>query len=391
VSNGKLVQSIVKGDRRVDTWEMTAPAARSFAAGPYHAERSSSDGLTIGVYAMASGKERVSEWAAGLARVLQALQDRFGPYPYQIASVVEIPEAAAAWKGASDNGFIMVASSVFESEELNVPLIAHELAHSWWGNYVRSRNPAALMVDEALAQYGAVLAIEAIKGEEAATDFLRFSRREYVPCESACAYFNRVHGETADKALMTLTGEGQDYWLANTKGHWVYHMLRRRVGDELFFTTLRQLVGQYGNRDMSLADLRAAFLQAAPSAASLETFFDQWLDRRGSPVLDVEWSQDGDRQAPAARVEIRQRGEPYDLRLEIAVDSGRGSTLHRVELSKQAQTYVLNAPGPPTAVRIDPDHRLLLWDPEYGPRSSARTLPSDRPACRGSGLWASGS
>ena len=141
---------------------------------------------------------------------------------------------------------------------------------------------------------------------------------------------------------------------------------------------------------MSLADLRAAFVQAAPSTASLETFFDQWLDRLGSPVLDVEWSQDGDGEAPAARIEIRQRGEPYDLRLEIAVDSGSGSVLHEVELSKQAQTYVLHAAGPPTDVRIDPNHRLLLWDPDYGPRTRAPKLLSNRAACCGKGRRARG-
>jgi len=242
LSNGRLVRSLVEGDRRVDTWEMTTPTARSFAAGPYHVERFSFDGRTIGVYTLSSDKERASRWAAGLANVLRALEARFGPYPYEMSSVVEIPEDVAAWKGASDNGFIMVASSVFESDGVNVPLIAHELAHSWWVNYVRTRNPAALMVDEALAQYGVVSAIEAIEGQQAATDFLQFSRRDYIHCQSASGYFSRIFGEEHDKALMNLTGVGQDYLLANAKGPWVYHMLRQRVGDGLFFSTLRQLV-----------------------------------------------------------------------------------------------------------------------------------------------------
>ncbi len=366
LSNGRLVRSLVEGDRRVDTWEMTAPAARSFAAGPYHVERLSFDDRTIGVYTLASDKERASKWAASLAAVLQALEARFGPYPYEMSSVVEIPEDVAAWKGASDNGFIMVASSIFESDSVNVPLIAHELAHSWWGNHVRTRGPAALMVDEALAQYGVVLAIEAIEGKQAATDFLRFSRREYVPCESACGYFNRVFGEKDDKALMKLTGDGQDYLLANSKGHWVYHMLRRRVGDGLFFTTLRGLAERYGGREISLADLRAAFVAAAPPAADLETFFHQWLDQPGAPVLDVDWRVVGGHASPRVEIVIGQRGELYQLRLEIAVDSNGTPELHTVELAEREATYLLDVPGLPTGVRVDPNHRLLLWDPDYG-------------------------
>ena len=81
LSNGRLVRSLIEGDRRVDTWEMTTPAARSFAAGPYHVERFSFDDRTIGVYTLASDKERASKWAAGLAGVLQALEARFGPLP----------------------------------------------------------------------------------------------------------------------------------------------------------------------------------------------------------------------------------------------------------------------------------------------------------------------
>ncbi len=365
LSNGSLVRSLVEGDQRVDTWEMTSPAARSFAAGPYHVERFSFDDRTIGVYTLASDKERASRWAAGLAGVLQALEARFGPYPYEMSSVVEIPEEVAAWKGASDNGFIMVASSVFKSDSVNVPLIAHELAHSWWGNYVRTRDPAALMVDEALAQYGVVLAIEAIEGKQAATDFLQFSRPGYIPCESACGYFNRLFGEKDDKALMNLTGEGQDYLLANSKGHWVYHMLRRRVGDGLFFDTLRRLVERYGGREMSLADLRAAFVQAAPSAASLETFFSQWLDRPGAPVFDVTWMAADGADGPAVRITIRQKGEPYELRLEVAVDADDASETHTVQLSDREQTFLLTARGQVTGVRIDPQHRLLVWNAVY--------------------------
>ena len=356
------------GGRRIDTWKTEVPTARSIAAGPYSVRRFSNKGRTVATYLFGEDSEKAKTYGEGLLRVLEALEARFGPYPYETCSIVEICDDVAAWKGAAENGMILVGSSEIRSEGFNTALVAHEVAHQWWGNYVGSRNPAALMVDESLAQYGIVLAIEALEGEQAATDFLRFSREGYPPCECAWAYFNRIRGQEHDKPLMELTGEGHDYWLAKAKGHWVYHMLRQRVGDELFFGTLQELVIRHGGGEMSLADLRATFLAAAPSEADLETFFHQWFDRSGAPVLDVTWTAEDGANGPAARVAIRQEGAPYKLRLEVAVDSGDDSALHAIQLSKTMHTYSLPAYGHVTAVRIDPNHRLLIWDPVYGRR-----------------------
>ena len=365
LANGKLTESRTEGGRRVDTWKTDVPTARSFAAGPYSVQQFSANGRNVATYLLGEDEAKPRTYGEGLLRVFEALEARFGPYPYEICAIVEIPDDVAAWKGAADNGLILAGSSVIRADGFNTALVAHEVAHQWWGNYVDSRNPAALMVDEALAQYGIVLAIEALEGEQAATDFLRFSRDDYLPCECARAYFNRIRGQEYDKPLMRLTGERYEYWLANAKGHWVYHMLRQRVGDELFFGTLHELISRHGGGEMSLADLRAAFVAAAPPEAELETFFRQWLDRPGAPVLDVTWTAEDGADGPAARVTIRQRGEPYELRLEIAVDADEASRTHTVQLSDEEETFLLAAPGRVVGVRIDPRHRLLIWDSAY--------------------------
>jgi aminopeptidase N len=365
LANGELNDSRVEGGRRIDTWTTDVPTARSFAAGPYSVRRFCSEGRTVATYLFGEDNEKAKTYGEGLLRVLEVLEARFGPYPYETCSIVEICDDVAAWKGAAENGLILVGSSEIRSEGFNTALVAHEVAHQWWGNYVGSRNPAALMVDESLAQYGIVLAIEALEGEQAATDFLRFSRNGYVPCQCARAYFNRIRGQRHDRPLMGLMGEGHDYWLANAKGHWVYHMLRQRVGDELFFGTLRELIARHGAGEMSLAHLRAAFVAAAPPEAGLVKFCPQWLDRPGAPVLDVIWTAEDGADGPAVWGTIRQKGEPYDLRLEVAVDSGGDSTLHAIQLSMTVQSYSLAAHRHVTGVRIDPNHRLFIWDPAY--------------------------
>jgi len=98
----------------------------------------------------------------------------------------------------------------------------------------------------------------------------------------------------------------------------------------------------------------------------LDTFFAQWLDRTGAPRLDVEWSDASEGETHFVRVVIAQQTRPYDLDLGVAVDTRSCPEIHTVQLSQAEQTYLLSASGKPNRVRLDPDHRLLIWKPEYG-------------------------
>jgi aminopeptidase N len=142
-------------------------------------------------------------------------------------------------------------------------------------------------------------------------------------------------------------------------------MLRSAVGDEVYFATLRDVIRDFAEEPLTLAELRGRFERAAPDD-DLPRFFAQWLDRPGAPVLEHSWSAEG----PRAAVTVRQvqPGEPYRLALEIAVDSAGGRRVHVVDLDEREERFVLESDGPPTAVELDPRHRLLVWRSEYGPR-----------------------
>lgn len=360
ISNGTLRSTVTSDGCVKDTWDVVRPAARSFAAGPYHVEKVALGDRILGTFVLSGKEEKAKLYVARLPVVVRALEARFGPYPYDSLSIVEVPDEMVSWNGVSDNGFILIASEKLDADEFNVPLIAHEVTHAWWGNYIRASMPAALMIDEAMAQYGAALVIEAQEGHASAVEFLHKSRKGCSPCDSARGYFNHFHDKPMDKALTNLTGDGDDYFLANSKGPWVYHMLRNRVGDEVFFGTLRGLVKDYGGRDMSLANLRTAFLHTESCSVELEAFMAQWLDRPGVPVLKGHWSPDREAGRDVALITLQQRGQLYALKLDIAVKAGKETQIHQVELSRRQHTYRLEAPNPPDDVTIDPLHRLLI-------------------------------
>jgi len=146
-------------------------------------------------------------------------------------------------------------------------------------------------------------------------------------------------------------------------------MLRQEMGDDLFFITLRRLIQKYADSWLSLDDFRNAFLEAAPSQTKLKQFFTQWLDRDEAPIYDTDWSDVGNGSNHKVKVVIRQRennGDPFQLRLEVAVDSKEGSRLHTVEINSRETSTILDSMGVPTGIRLDPYRRLFIWKKEYG-------------------------
>lgn len=368
VAPGHLASRAVEGARATEEWIVEEPRALGFAAGPFSASVVRAGDRSVGVFRLTADAS-VPAQAEALSRVIDAMAARFGDYPYAQFGIAEAPELVPGFWAASEQGFILAKPTVFAAADGNLPLFAHEAAHAWWGNLVGSDGPGGIFLTESLSQYGAVLAIEAIEGEEAATSFLRFSRPEYIQRQCARGYF-RVIRDGDDRPISSIEeGGGVNHTIADAKGHWVHHMLRRRVGDDVYFGTLRELKDRFRGGNITLRDFREAFLSAAPDGR-LERFFEQWLDRTGAPILDLDWSTAGE---GAIEVTIRQRqaGEPYDLDLEIEMVGVGPRRVETITIDQREQTVRVEAPFRTHIVRLDPRHRVLRWTPEYGSRPTA--------------------
>ena len=365
-SNGSRVERIDAEGPVTELWRLDEPVARSFAAGPYSIGAHEVDGRSFTVCLLSRDPAEAQVQARSLARAIEAMEARFGPYPYPSYGIVEVPESKVGFYGSSEQGFLMAASSAFEYGT-NLPLFAHEASHGWWGNLIGNHGPGGILLSESLAQYGAVIAIETIEGEEAAIEFLRFSRRGYNPHQCAKGYFG-IWRDGNDKALIQLKSGGWDHQLSDSKGNWLYHMLRYRVGDEVFFATMRGLIETYGNAALSVEDLKQAFLLAAPKR-KLERFFEQWLERKGAPALEVDWEELGI--GIEGTLRQVQEGEPYHLFVELVVVTEDGRATHVVETTGKDTPFELPVDVQPLDVEIDPWHRILRWTEDYGERPGA--------------------
>lgn len=368
VSNGRRVETAECDGRRIcEEWNSEEAVMRSFAAGPYKGAEVAAGGIEVGVYSLDADPSRAKQKADVLARALTAMERHFGPYPYPTYAIVEVPEKATTWAASSEQGFILVRNSILDSKEENLPLFAHEAAHGWWGNLVRGKDPGAKFCSESLAEYAAVTAIEGLEGPAAAADFLEFSREGYNPLQSALGYFY-MWGDGGDKPMAELAQDKWDHNLSDSKGAWVLHMLRGQVGDSTFFNALRGVIRRYQGQAISLHELERAFTEASPGKGIGE-FFRQWTYGKGAPILDWDWWSVDRGKGIEIHVRQVQPGTVFRLPLEVEVTDRAGATArHVVEVAGRESKFHLEAPGRAVAVRLDPDRRLLLWRPAYGPR-----------------------
>ena len=199
--------------------------------------------------------------------------------------------------------------------------IAHELAHQWWGQAVGWRNYHEQWLSEGFAQYFAAMYAQHQRGDEVFASVLRQLRKWGMDqSEQGPVYLGYRLGH--------IRGESRIFRaLVYNKSAAVLHMLRRLVGDEVFFRGIRRFYWTTRFHKAGTEDFREAMEQE--SGQSLERFFARWIYGSTLPKLKVGYRVDG--QDVVVRVE--QIGDLFDLPVTISLqyaDRKNGDVLVKV-------------------------------------------------------------
>ncbi|MCH7871498.1 MAG: hypothetical protein IID33_07340 [Planctomycetes bacterium] len=92
------------------------------------------------------------------------------------------------------------------------------------------------------------------------------------------------------------------------------------------------------------------------------------MDQPGAPVLEAELVDATEPGTTDLIIRQVQSGSPYELNVDVAIDTDSGAKMHTVKIRDHETRVSLPTAGKATGVRLDPKHRLLIWKPEYGAR-----------------------
>ena len=234
----------------------------------------------------------------------------------------------------------------------------HEVAHQWWGNILSPKTYQDEWIMEALAHYSALLWLEKKKGPQALESELADFKMDLLtgsPDGGSIESFGPVtFGYRLEGARQTETWRVITY----EKGAWIFHMLRRRLGDEKFLAMLKELRRRYEFRPVSTSDLEQLtkeFLPAGMTADSADLFFDNWVLATGIPSLRLRYNVSG--RAPNVQLTgtIEQDNVTADFSveapLEIQFPGGQRQTVW-VRTGDQVQRFSLTLPQAPSKVSL---------------------------------------
>jgi aminopeptidase N len=231
-------------------------------------------------------------------------------------------------------------------------LVAHELAHHWFGDYVTCRDWSHAWLNEGFATY-----FEHVERED------RLGRDEYENgvAGDVSTYLAEAGGRYLRPIVCRDYEEPIDLFDRHLyeKGGLVLHMLRKELGDDLFWKGVRLYLVRHGGSIVETNDLCRALEEV--SGRSLERLFDQWVFRPGHPVLKVQigWEEG------AVNVRIRQTQKAGDvplfafpLSVEVGTKAGKVHT-HEKWIEAESDALVIPLSERPSWVAFDPEFRVI--------------------------------
>ena len=360
VASGHLQEKTVEGPRERHVFTVGSPVDFTFTAARYAHREQDVDGVAVGVYFLGGGERKAELYIAQTARVLRFLRRYYGMYPYDGFAIVEIPRSGAlGLGGSSEQGMSLFTEGGLPDSTFPLPLVAHEMGHSWWGNHVASSD---VMTSEALAQLSAVLAVRELEGERAMRRFLAFGKPEYS--QSARLYFTQFAGQPARDLPIGVPRPGSEnagllHDLADTKGHFVYDMLRGTLGEEPFRAGLRRAITDFATKPLAVRDLQTEWERA--SGKKLDRFFEQWCRRSGAPEFALRDTVVTEGGRSVVRGRITQLRDLYEVEAEVVAVLAGGEHVERVRVAQRETPFSFTLAEAPRAVLFDPDYRILRW------------------------------
>jgi len=339
-----------------------------FAAGPYTIIRNGKSAAYL-----LRERPRADVYLSGIERVINVLSREFGPYRYGRFMLVEVPESAAVASGGF-NAFGSAGGIVTRSGALDRPFnlayYAHEIGHQWWSNLVslaHGEKRGNYLLDEAMAQFASMRAVEAIEGRAAGERYRRTGYPGFhddLYCYCAAGYLGMAAADL-DRALIELPDDAISDRLSRNKGGLVWWMWADVVGRERFAAILREFTRAHAFGEATLNDLVRAIERG--TGRDFGWFVSEWLERTGAPEMMMSWKQAGD----DVSITITQTAPFYRMPVDVELRGALASKIARIDVDGSETRADVRVPFKVLDARLDPHGRVVRWTPELRAEAAA--------------------
>ncbi len=364
LSNGILVTKKVNSDgTRTDTWKMDLPHS------PYLFF------MGVGDYAIIKDKYKNKEVSYYVEKEFAPVARRiFGLTPEMIAFYSRITGVDFPWpkyaqivgrdyvSGAMENTTATLHGEAAQQDARQLAdgnnweqVIAHELFHQWFGDYVTTESWSNITLNESFADYSETLWNEYKYGKD---------EGDATITGNMDSYLSNPNNAKKDLVRFHYTDKEDVFdQVSYPKGGAILHMLRNYVGDSAFFASLHLYLTTHKFQNAEAQDLRLAFEQI--TGQDLNWFWNQWYYNNGHPKLDISYAFDS--AANTQKVFIKQTQNTHLFSLPIAIDVYQGGSKKRYDVwvTNAADTFSFAVSGKPDLVNVDGKKILLAEKNEH--------------------------
>jgi len=376
VANGNLISVTDHGATKTHHWRHDIPHAAyliSLVVSDFAVVEDSYNGKAVNYYVRPERKDDARYYMGKTPEMMRFFAEYTGveyPYDKYAQTVVEVFTGAMEHTTATTHSFMLLMDERAAMDFDLVPVVAHELAHQWFGDLVTCRDWPNGWLNEGFATYFE----ELWNGHDVGADYFKQTmldlKNGYLEEDG---YYRRpiVYHVYHNDGFELFDGHMYN------KGAWVLHMLRHQLGDETFRRAVKAYLERYREREVITADLERTFEEA--TGRSLAQFFQQWVYQGGYPAFEVNYSWDGEH--AMARLKVKQTQQvddltpcfvtPVDLVFTVPVSDEAAKDEHTTETRTIAmrvmagedgqveQSYYIPLEREPVMARFDPEGWLL--------------------------------
>ncbi|HBF87431.1 MAG TPA: hypothetical protein DDX39_02225 [Bacteroidales bacterium] len=364
LSNGELIYSTLtrKDSTRTFYWKLDKPQApylTSLNIGKFSKVSEKLKDVDIEYYVSKKYELEAKNIFGNTPEMIEFFSTLFKtPYPWKKYGQVAVSNYM--YDGAMENNTLTIFHDFIQTnarerlDDNNEGIIAHELAHQWFGNAVTCEAWSNLTLNESFATYCEYLWLDYKYGKTEAE--IRLNR-------IVNNYWNETNYFVSPTIQYHYNNSEWDVFNNHSyeKGASILHQLRKLLGDEIFFEATHQYLENNLYKSVNIYDLQKAFEQV--SGQDLKMFFDQWYHQKGHPELSVLSRYDKVNKQLFVKIEqtqLKKENELFSFPVEIEIYLADGSMITKnIQIQNKEYIDTISVDAEPKIVRLNNEKAIL--------------------------------